>query len=92
MSSVQQKASNKRQHERHPVTIKVKVRPIGAKEWIDALLTNLSKGGSCIESFQGFFVGQMVEVIVPKQGGIEEHKLTATVVWKRDNRHGLNFM
>lgn len=92
MSSAQIKQANKRQHQRHPVAIKVKARPVGSKDWIDGHLLNLSKGGTCIETFQGFFVGQMIEVKIPKQGGIEEHKLTATVVWKRDHRHGLNFL
>src|SRR4051812_23171118 len=86
------KAINKRTFERHPVTIKAKVRPIGKKEWEEGILINLSKSGTCIESSSGFFIGQMLEVMVPKQGGVDAHKLVATVIWKRGQKHGLNFL
>lgn len=86
------KLSSKRAHERHPVAIKAKVRAIGSKAWIEGDVINLSRGGSCLQCAEGFFIGQMVEIMILKQGGIESHKLTATVVWKRENKHGLNFL
>jgi hypothetical protein len=82
----------KRKHERHPVRLKAKVRPIGKREWSTGNLINLSQGGMCLESQLGYFVGQMIELMVPKEDGADSHFITAIVVWKRGSKHGLNFL
>jgi hypothetical protein len=83
---------NKRAADRHPVAVKAKVRSIGNKEWTESAMINLSKTGTCIETPLGFFIGQMIEIMVEKEKGQKPHLIMATVVWKRANKHGVNFL
>jgi hypothetical protein len=81
--------ANKRQEERFPTNIPVKMKIINGTNWSEGKLTNLSKNGACLEGLFSRKIGTTIEVILPN---IANYTILANVVWTNGGKTGLRFI
>ncbi len=81
--------ANKRQEERFPTDIPVKMKIINDINWSEGKITNLSKNGACLEGLFPRKVGTTIEVVL---SSIANHTILANVVWTNGGRTGLRFI
>ena len=83
-----------RAHVRFRTKVGVMLRSVGRFSWTRGVMLNLSQGGLMLQAEEIFPIGSEVEVEFNTVGGDgtkNRRRLRGEILWRRGNRHGLQF-
>jgi hypothetical protein len=80
---------------RYQVDLSAIFKTLGSLDWQIAHLQNLSQTGLCVQTTADLYPEQILEMVVETTDQSQtkhRRRLVTRVVWRRDNRYGLEFM